>query len=134
MKKLSILIVTIFMLCLTLTACQDNTPLEGYWVISEAEIFGKKVNIDKVSSDGKYPFISFEENSQYVVFFVGEATRGKWERTGKGVKLLDENSKASVEIEKSGDKLVMRIPELEAKYVFTKSKEKSKAYDEVTEK
>ena len=59
MKKLSILIVTIFMLCLTLTACQDNTPLEGYWVISEAEIFGKKVNIDKVSSDGKFSVCCF---------------------------------------------------------------------------
>lgn len=130
MKKLSLLLVSVFMLCLTLTACQD-TPLEGYWVISEAEIFGKKVDIDKVSSDGKYPFISFEENSQYIAFFVGNAIRGKWEKTGKGVKLLDENTKKSSEIEKKGDKLVIRIPEVEAKYVFVKSKEKPKAYDEV---
>lgn len=133
MKKLSLLLVSVFMLCLTLTACQD-TPLEGYWVISEAEIFGKKVDIDKVSSDGKYPFISFEDNSQYVVFFVGEATRGKWEKTGKGVKLLDENTQKSSEIEKVGDKLVIRIPEVKAKYVFVKSKDKPKAYDEVTKK
>ena len=35
------------MLCLTLTACKD-TPLEGYWVVSEAEIYGKKINIDEI--------------------------------------------------------------------------------------
>ena len=48
MKKFSILFAAILMLCLTLTACKD-TPLEGYWVVSEAEIYGKKINIDEAT-------------------------------------------------------------------------------------
>lgn len=132
MKKFSILFAAILMLCLTLAACKD-TPLEGYWVVSEAEIYGKKINIDEATRDRQYPFLSLESDSKYVIFFVGKATKGKWEKSEKGIKLYIKNDK-TVEVEKVGDKLVMNVPELQAKYVFSKSNEKPKAYDEVTEK
>lgn len=130
MRKI-ISILTIIAFCMTLTACQDNSPVEGYWIMTEAEIYGKKINIDELSPDGKYPFISLEENSKYVVFFVREAIKGKWERTKKGVKLFEANENSPVEIEKVGDKLVMNISTIGAKYVFTRSNEKPTAYDDV---
>ena len=113
-------------------SCKD-TPLEGYWVVSEAEIYGKKINIDEATRDRQYPFLSLESDSKYVIFFVGKATKGKWEKSERGIKLYIKNDK-TVEVEKVGDKLVMNVPELQAKYVFSKSNEKPKAYDEVTEK
>ena len=135
MKKLRLLLVAVFMLCLTLTACQSKDSLDGYWVVSEMEALGQKVEVDKVYPDGKVGFLSFEADSKFVAYFVQGAAvvKGKWEKTEKGVKLTAENATGSeegYEITKDGDKLVLDIQGI-AKYIYTKSSEKPKDYDEV---
>ena len=111
MKKLRLLLVAVFMLCLTLTACQSKDSLDGYWVVSEMEALGQKVEVDKVYPDGKVGFLSLEADSKFVAYF------------GQG-------SEEGYEITKDGDKLVLDIQGI-AKYIYTKSSEKPKAYDEV---
>ena len=53
MKKLGLLLVAVFMACLTLTACQGKDSLEGYWVMTGMEAMGQKVELEKAYPDGK---------------------------------------------------------------------------------
>ena len=57
MKKLRLLFVALFLLCVTLTACQGNKPSpEGYWMLTAAESDGKKVENKEFIEEGKRAF------------------------------------------------------------------------------
>lgn len=132
MKKFRLLLVAVFMLCLTLTACQSKDSLNGYWVMTGMEAMGQKVELEKAYPDGKVGFLSFESGSKFIAYFGtgSEVVKGTWEKSEKGVKLTEEKSKKPVEVTKDGDKLVLDMQGM-AKFEFTKSNEKPKAYDEV---
>jgi len=111
MKKFRLLLVAVFMLCLTLTACQGKDSLNGYWVMTGMEAMGQKVELDKAYPDGKIGFLSFESGSKFIVYFGSdtEVVKGTWEKTTLDIQGV-------------------------AKYEFTKSNEKPKQYDEVVKK
>jgi iron compound ABC superfamily ATP binding cassette transporter len=140
MKKLRLLFVVLFLLCVTLTACQGNKPSpekpspEGYWMLTAAEADGKKVENKEFIEEGKEPFVSIEGESKYILYFSDDIiSNGKWEASDKGVKITDKDG-STQEAVIDGQKMVMDFPEFNTKYEFTKTTEKPKAYDDAVKK
>lgn len=140
MKKLRLLFVALFLLCVTLTACQGNKPSpekpspEGYWMLTAAEADGKKVENKEFIKEGKEPFVSIEGESKYILYFSDALiSNGKWEASDKGVKMTDKDG-SLVEATIDGQKMVVDFPEDKTKYEFTKTTEKPKAYDDAVKK
>lgn len=140
MKKLRLLFVALFLLCVTLTACQGNNPSpekpspEGYWMLTAAEADGEKVENKEFIKEGKEPFVSIEGESKYILYFSDALiSNGKWEASDKGVKMTDKDG-SSVEATIDGQKMVVDFPGDKTKYEFTKTTEKPKAYDDAVKK
>ena len=140
MKKLRLLFVALFLLCVTLTACQGNKPSpekpspEGYWMLTAAEADGKKVENKEFIKEGKEPFVSIEGESKYILYFSDALiSNGKWEASDKGVKMTDKDG-SLVEATIDGQKMVVDFPEDKTKYEFIKTTEKPKAYDDAVKK
>lgn len=140
MKKLRLLFVALFLLCITLTACQGNKPStekpspEGYWMLTAADADGKKVENKEFIKEGKEPFISIEAESKYIFYFSDDMmSNGKWEASDKGVKITDKDG-STQDVVIDGQKMVMDFPESNTKYEFTKTSEKPKAYDDAVKK
>ena len=135
MKKLRLLFVALFLVFITLTACQGNkSSPEGYWMLTGTEVDGKKVEDKEFVQEGKEPFISIEGESKYIFYFSDALiSNGKWEASDKGVKMTDKDG-STVEAIIDGEKMVMDFPEDKTKYEFTKTTEKPKAYDDAVKK
>lgn len=132
MKKIKFLFIAMFLICLTLTACQDS-KMGKYWLLSGGEIEGQKVDDDYLKQafpDGNIYFLSFEDNSEFKGVITGPI-KGKWEATDKEVKVT--SGQDSLEFVKEGNKLVLDNKEEKIRLEYTTTKEKPKLYDQFDE-
>lgn len=131
MKKILALVMSLMLACCVLAGCKGGSAgesPEGYWVLSSADVSGIKMEASQFSEE-ELPFFSFEKDGTFVSFFES-VSKGNWEKTDKGVKVIDQDvPDEPLELMIQNGKLVLDVPELGIKMEYTRSKERPKAME-----
>ena len=133
MKKIKFLCLAMFLICLTLTGCQDS-KIEKYWLLSGGEIEGQKIDdsyLKESFPDGNLPFLIFEDNSDFEAVLINIPVKGKWEAIVKGFKVTAD--KETFELVKEGNKLILDNKDKKVKLEYSATKEKPKLYAQFDE-
>ena len=102
---------SVFILCLSLTACGGETagagdPIVGTWEMTEITAGNRQVNAQeyKAAADvSRVPVLTFEENGEVILDMDGESGSGKWSEEGGQYSITykrgDEEQNAALEME-----------------------------------